>query len=348
MKFLDLFSGIGGFRLGMEQAGHTCVGYCEIDKFSRKSYEAIFDIKGEWTAHDITTVRITELPTADIWCFGFPCQDISLAGKLRGFTTGHRSSLFFTVTNLIKQLPDNRRPTILFIENVKNLLSINGGLDFLRVQIELYQLGYDVEWSVLDSAALVPQHRERLFIVGHLRTKRQRQVFPIPDNGTTTTKGLAQVNPTVTHQYERVYDPDGIAPTLVATSGIRTKIITPTQKSLKVSDATHRGYTNAHSGDGISLTYPTSQTRRGRVAHKKAHTLLTDGSEAVVDQALRIRRLTPLEYWRLQGFPDEVFYKAKDSGLSDAQLYKQAGNSVTVPIIKAIVSRFQLLSDQHK
>ncbi|WP_412768438.1 DNA cytosine methyltransferase [Liquorilactobacillus vini] len=193
-----------------------------------------------------------------------------------------------------------------------------------------------------------PQHRERLFIVGHLRTKRQRQVFPIPDNGTTTTKGLAQVNPTVTHQYERVYDPDGIAPTLVATSGIRTKIITPTQKSLKVSDATHRGYTNAHSGDGISLTYPTSQTRRGRVAHKKAHTLLTDGSEAVVDQALRIRRLTPLEYWRLQGFPDEVFYKAKDSGLSDAQLYKQAGNSVTVPIIKAIVSRFQLLSDQHK
>ena len=112
MKFLDLFAGIGGFRLGMEQAGHECVGFVEIDKFARKSYEAIFDTEGEYTEHDINKINTKELPEADIWCFGFPCQDISVAGKQKGFE-GNRSSLFFAVTRKLHELED-KKETFLF------------------------------------------------------------------------------------------------------------------------------------------------------------------------------------------------------------------------------------------
>lgn len=96
MRFIDMFAGIGGFHLGMGQAGHQCVGWVEWDKFARQSYQAIHNVKGVWNASDIRTVRASELPRADCWCFGFPCQDISVAGKQKGFTAGKRSSLFFT------------------------------------------------------------------------------------------------------------------------------------------------------------------------------------------------------------------------------------------------------------
>lgn len=128
LTFLDLFSGIGGFRLGMERAGHECVGWAEWDKFARKSYQAIFDKKEVWNANDIRSVKSDELPRADCWCFGFPCQDISVAGKRQGITKGKRSSLFFTVTSLIRDLQEEDRPSYLFIENVKNLLVLTEGL----------------------------------------------------------------------------------------------------------------------------------------------------------------------------------------------------------------------------
>jgi DNA (cytosine-5)-methyltransferase 1 len=180
MKFLDLFSGLGGFRLGLEMAGHECVGHCEIDKFANKSYIAMHEPKeSEWFAEDITKVRADELPRADIWCFGFPCQDISIAGQQTGFK-GHRSSLFFTVTGLIRDIEEENRPSVLFIENVKNLLSINRGGDFLKLLIELDEIGYDAEWQVLNSKHFgVPQNRERVFIIGHLRGRGTRKVFPI-------------------------------------------------------------------------------------------------------------------------------------------------------------------------
>lgn len=152
MRFIDFFAGIGGFRRGMEQAGHKCVGFCEFDKFAVASYtsmhlltdrqrEKLKEIpmkkrqkeilkdeyrNGEWFANDIRTVVAGSLPAADCWCFGFPCQDISIAGKQAGFS-GHRSSLFFAVTRLIRDTEEENRPRYLFIENVENLLSINGG-----------------------------------------------------------------------------------------------------------------------------------------------------------------------------------------------------------------------------
>ena len=162
VTFLDFFSGIGNFRLGMEQAGHKCVGFCEIDKFAVMSYISMHLItddqrayletlpmkqrqkeilkeeyrNGEWYADDITRICAGDITRADIWCAGFPCQDISIAGKQVGFQ-GNRSSLFFRLMYLIGQLREEDRPSYIFLENVKNLLSINGGWDFARLLIEM-------------------------------------------------------------------------------------------------------------------------------------------------------------------------------------------------------------------
>ena len=205
MKFLDFFAGIGGFRKGMEAAGHECVGFCEFDKFAVASYTSMHLItpeqrerlekmplkqrqkeilkekyrNGEWYANDIRRVCADDIPKADCWCFGFPCQDISVAGKQLGFQ-GNRSSLFFRVMYLIGQLREEDRPTYIFIENVKNLLSINGGWDFARMLVAMEEGGYDAEWQVLNSKDFgVPQNRERCFIVGHLRNRGPAEIFPV-------------------------------------------------------------------------------------------------------------------------------------------------------------------------
>ena len=205
MTFLDFFAGIGGFRRGMELAGHKCVGFCEFDKFANASYRsmhtitdtqreylATLDIKqrqkeilkdeylnGEWFADDIRTVYAGDIPQADCWCFGFPCQDISVSGKQTGFK-GNRSSLFFRVMYLVGQTAEEKRPVYLFIENVKNLLSVNGGWDFARLLVEMDKRGYDAEWTVLNSKHFgVPQNRERCFIIGHLRGRSGSEVFPV-------------------------------------------------------------------------------------------------------------------------------------------------------------------------
>ncbi|KZT80992.1 DNA-cytosine methyltransferase [Lactiplantibacillus plantarum] len=328
MRFIDMFAGIGGFHLGMEQAGHQCVGWVEWDKFARQSYQAIHNVKGMWNASDIRTVRASELPRADCWCFGFPCQDISVAGKQKGFTAGKRSSLFFTVTGLIRDLEEEDRPSYLLIENVKNLLSINRGLDFLKLQIELDEIGYDVEWSVLDSAEVVPQHRERIFIIGHLRGRRTRKVFPIiRKNGETTESNVIKIIGNTSNTGFRSED-------VLASTGISTTLMSrdykgPKQVAIKqvgnISNSKSFGGNpqvgRVYGTDGIA---PTLSTMQG------------GGQEPKILNDYRIRKLTPLETWRLQGFPDWAFERAKKAGLSDSQLYKQAGNSVTVPVIKAI------------
>lgn len=137
MQFVDFFSGIGGIRLGLERAGHKCVGWCEFDKFARKSYEAMFNTKGEWTSVDVRTVKPYDVPTADLWTFGFPCQDISVAGKQKGLQKGARSGLFYEIMRLLAGRRQEDKPGWLLIENVKNLLSIGNGFDFARVLLEL-------------------------------------------------------------------------------------------------------------------------------------------------------------------------------------------------------------------
>lgn len=246
MKFIDFFAGVGGFRKGMELCGHECVGFCEFDKFAVASYTSMhliteeqrqylstLDIKkrqkeilkeeyrnGEWYAKDIREVRAEDIPKSDCWCFGFPCQDISVAGKQLGFN-GHRSSLFFAVTNLIRELKEEDRPKYLFIENVKNLLSVNGGFDFAKLLIEMDEIGYDAEWQVLNSSSYVPQNRERVFIIGHLRGHSGSEVFPI--EGTDGENSIHQIGMLDSKRKNanryRVYDSEGLSPTLCKMDG---------------------------------------------------------------------------------------------------------------------------------
>lgn len=283
MKFLDLFSGIGGFRFGLEQAGHECVGYVEWDKYARKSYEAIHDTKGEWTAHDINEVRATDIPRSDIWTFGFPCTDISKAKSEGKGLSGASSGLFYTVMRLLEKTED--KPSYLFIENVADLLSINRGWDFASVILEMDKQGYDAEWKTINSKGWVPQNRERIYIVGHLRGKNTREVFPIERKGNSKLKQVATFDIKGMDAIKRIYDPEGICPTLTTMQG----------------------------------------------GHRQPKILLRDG---------RARKLTPKECWRLQGFPDWAFEKAQEKN-SDSQLYKQAGNSVTVNVIYEIAKRMQ-------
>ena len=137
MNFVDFFAGIGGIRLGLEQAGHKCVGFCEFDKYARTAYKAMYDTEGEWETHDVRTVKPYDVPDADLWSFGFPCQDISVAGKQKGLQEGERSGLFYEIMRLLAGRKKEDRPTWLLIENVKNLLSIGNGFDFARLLCEV-------------------------------------------------------------------------------------------------------------------------------------------------------------------------------------------------------------------
>ena len=373
MKFLDLFSGIGGFRLGLEQHGHECVGFCEIDKYARQSYKAIHNTEGELEYHDITTVtddQWRELKgTVDIIAGGFPCQAFSIAGKRQGFEDETRGTLFFEIMRAAKQI----QPPILFLENVKGLLNHDKGRTFRIILQAMDELGYDAEWQVLNSKDFgVPQNRERVFIIGHLRGAGGREIFPIGgENGETDTQiiQVAQLN-TATRDNSnrfRTYDPTGIAACLSTMGGGGL------EPCVKVKEATKQGYAIAEEGDSINFEQPNPKTRRGRVGKGLANTLTTSCNQGVLEPKIiddqgrlkesykqhdvvptlraqthgnppklydgyRIRKLTPLECWRLQGFPDGVFRKAEQV-VSNSQLYKQAGNSVTVNVIAAIAEK---------
>lgn len=376
LTFLDFFSGVGGFRHGLELAGMKCIGFCEKDKFARKSYEAMYDTKGEWFHDDITTIDPTRLPKADLWCAGSPCQNVSIAGKRAGLY-GERSGLFFTFVELIKSQKEEDKPEWVLLENVKGLLSSGGGRDYLDYLSILDESGYDLEWQVFNSKDYgVPQNRERIYTIGHLRRKGRRQVLPISRESSSHLKQLVGGM-----QSYRVYDPSGIATTLVGEGGglgaktglylidqsltepkltVGARCLTARYtagatkrtamnsgvlevqpiltQGIKVRNGTKQGYQLAVVGDSVDLSYPSSLTRRARVGRGIAHNLSCScqmGAVVWKGRVVKIRRLTPKECFRLQGFSDDLFEKAKAVN-SDAQLYKQAGNGVTVPVVYAI------------
>ena len=425
MKFLDLFAGIGGFRLGMESAGHECVGFCEIDKYARASYKAIHNTEGEIELHDITRVTdesIRGIGSVDIICGGFPCQAFSIAGNRRGFEDT-RGTLFFEIARFASIL----RPKYLFLENVKGLLNHDKGNTFEVILSALDELGYDVEWQVLNSKNFgVPQNRERVFIIGHLRGKSGRKVFPLSGDGATITCEQPKINKVGNirkkgkSQSGDVVSVDSMAPTLCSTTTqkdplkVAIPVLTPDRSEkrqngrrfkmdgepmftltaqdrhgvivenkvkqignlidtesfgsnphrgrvydvsgispclncmgggglepkIRVKEATKQGYAEAEVGDSVNLSHPNSKTRRGRVGKQVANTLLTGESQGVIEPDFRIRKLTPRECWRLQGFPDWAFDKAQEVN-SNSQLYKQAGNSVTVNVIAEIAKELK-------
>jgi DNA (cytosine-5)-methyltransferase 1 len=318
-KFLDLFSGIGGFRLGMEMAGHECVGHVEIDKYANISYQAIHEPKeGEFYGEDITAVTDESLHrlrdrNIEVICGGFPCQAFSIAGKRKGFEDT-RGTLFFEIARFASVL----RPRYLFLENVKGLLNHENGDTFETILAALDELGYDAEWEVLNSKHFgVPQNRERVFIIGHLRNGGTRKVFPIGEQSKVADgSGRLTVN------------------TITTRTGGAEAVGTYVVESEQLSELKQVAKL-----DIINLEQPNSETRRSRVGKGVAQTITTSPQQATL-QGMRIRKLTSRECWRLQGFPDWAYDRAAKV-VSESQLYKQAGNSVTVNVIYEIAKKLR-------
>ena len=246
MRFIDFFAGVGGFRSGLELAGHKCVGFCEWDKYATASYTSMHLItdkqreylstltlkkrqkeilkdeyrNGEWYSNDIRNVDAGSLPATDCWTFGAPCQDFSIAGKRAGLS-GDRSSLIHEIFRLLEEQEEQDRPEWLIYENVKGMLSSNRGLDYLSILSEMDRLGYDIEWQNINSKWFVPQNRERIYTVGHLRRYGRRKILPI--TGADGENSIQQLGHKEAERENpnayRVYSPNGLSPCLGTMQG---------------------------------------------------------------------------------------------------------------------------------
>ena len=278
MKAFSMFSGIGGFELGIQMASEDIelIGYSEIDKYAIQVYEKHFS--GATNYGNATTIDGEQLPDFDLLVGGFPCQAFSVAGKQKGFNET-RGTLFFDIARILS----DKRPRYLVLENVKGLLSHDKGKTFQTILRVLSDLGYGVEWQVLNSKDYsVPQNRERVFIVGHFGNRSPRKVFPITGNVRETS------------------------------------IITGKDISYSLDANYYKG------------TNTLDKNRRQLVATP----VLTPEREKKRQNGMRIRRLTPTECERLQGFPD-----GWTEGLSDTQRYKTLGNAVTTTVVTAVMER---------
>jgi DNA (cytosine-5)-methyltransferase 1 len=366
MRYIELFAGIGGFRLGLEMASnrYKCVFANEWLEKPRRIYAKNF---GEFPdPRDVRTITADDVPDADLIVGGFPCATFSIAGKRTGFHLDDtRGTLCFEMFRIAR---DKRIPYILF-ENVKGLLNHDRGRTFQVILSALDEMGYDAQWELLDSQNFgVPQHRERIFLIANLRGKSRPKVFPITEKfGKNISKNrgeqamqqglFSNISPTLdAHYYKggasrqyvnqegvtqyrrgnfRDYKSDGV-PTLTANMGTGGHNV----PFLKLKDATTKGFAEATIGDAVNLGFPDSETRRGRVSDV-AHTLMAGGVNGVVDEGLKIRKLTPLECERLQGLPDNwTKYALQDDGslklTSDAERYERCGRTVTSTVIEAI------------
>jgi DNA (cytosine-5)-methyltransferase 1 len=443
MKYISLFAGIGGFDLALNRLGHECVWANEWNKYAAEIYNRRFsdsshlgeekterELSSERTGiesegsessvnggksapvlcdtRDIRTVPTEEIPDHDLLVGGFPCQAFSIAGKRRGFDDT-RGTLFFEIARILK----DKQPKFFILENVKGLLSHDNGFTFKTIISTLTELGYDLEWQVLNSKNFgVPQNRERVFIVGHIRGQPQPQVFPFTASsgqadelqglqvgaitarrgtaksdgdyivesngkaqeikvvGTLETDGWEKRH----EQIRRVHGIDGISPTIPTGTGggVMTKVAVPyvrnpyngkqsetetgtigtsvgtstgkTAQLLHIPTNTKLGYDIAEEkNDGIRLEHPKSKTARGRVIKGASQSLKTSAQVGVIDK-MRIRRLTPTECERLQGFPDGwtekgINEKGEEVIISDTQRYKVLGNAVTVNVVYEVARR---------
>ena len=323
IRYIDLFSGIGGFREGLTRAGgFVCAGHCEIDKYAEKSYRTLFDTKGEWFCEDIRKTDPDEMPDFDLICGGFPCQSFSIAGHRGGFADP-RGTLFFEIARLTAA----KRPAYLLLENVPGLLNHDGGRTFAAILHALDRLGYGVEWQVLNSKDFgVPQSRRRVYLVGYIDERCRGKILPFTETAGTPLK---QIRPGA--QGERIYSPEGVSCTLAAQAGGfggRTGLycagVPKSQGTLCCVDLNE----NPELTDFARCL--TARQNGGIRNHKREASGVWDGC--------RIRRLTPRECLRLQGWTDERIDLVLPIQ-SDSQLYKQAGNGVTVNVVEAIGKR---------
>lgn len=303
-KFIDLFAGIGGIRMAFQNIGGKCVFTSEWDTYSKKTYDANF---GEVPFGDITKISENDIPDHDILLGGFPCQPFSLAGvskknslgRAHGFLDETQGTLFFDVARIIK----HKMPKAFMLENVKNLVSHDKGKTFTIIKETLKELGYSIYFKVLDGKHFVPQHRERIIIVGfNNKIFNGEETFEFPKMGDTKFA--------IRDILEKEVDPKYT---------LSDKLWNYLQEYSKKHKAKGNGF-----GFGLTNLDGISRTMSARY--------YKDGAEILIPQdGLNPRRLTPRECARLQGFPDSFLIP-----VSDNQAYKQFGNSVVTPLIQAV------------
>ena len=360
-----MFSGIGGFEKGILQAIPTAkiVFSCEIDKYARQIYQKNFGVE---PYGDIREINAADVPEHDILVAGFPCQDVSIAGKREGLC-GARSGMFFEIIRILRE----KQPRIVFLENVRGLLSSNKGWDFARVLIELENVGYTCEWQIFNSKNHgVPQNRERVFIIGHLRGAGTRPIFPITENNRPANDVRGPATNTITARYgqsyatgsyivenrlntsalnnpthsnDRIYDPSGVSPALnCAEGGNRQPLIVcdsgQERKDQMRSDVIAPLRANTGAGYNNIVVPKTAGCLTGG-GHSGGH----HSDMTILKTMYGARRLTPVECERLQGFPD-----GWTEGISDTQRYKCLGNAVTVNVVEFIAEYImEMLLNDH-
>ncbi len=303
-KFIDLFAGIGGIRMAFQNLGGKCVFTSEWDKFSKITYDANF---GEVPFGDITKIDENEIPNHDVLLAGFPCQPFSIAGvskknslgRAHGFLDETQGTLFFDVARIIK----HKRPKAFLLENVKNLVSHDKGNTFKVIKETLKEIGYNIHFKVLDGQHYVPQHRERIIIVGFdndIFKGEEKFEFPKTPNKKFQIKNI--LDSEIDSKYT-----------------LSDKLWNYLQEYAKKHKAKGNGF-----GFGLTNLDGVSRTMSARY--------YKDGAEILIPQEDKNpRRLTPRECARLQGFPDDFIIP-----VSDNQAYKQFGNSVVSPLMEAV------------
>lgn len=330
-RFIDLFAGIGGIRLAFESIGGQCVFTSEWDEYAQRTYAENFP-GGHPLNGDITKIEADDVPDHDVLLGGFPCQPFSIAGvskknalgRAHGFQDETQGTLFFDVARII----DRKRPKAFLLENVKNLQSHDKGRTFDVIHRTLQdELGYQVFYKVIDGAHFVPQHRERILIVGF----RDPVIFDwdmvdLPPKGNHALGEIlhkGKDEPWIESDGDRYFDHK---------TGCVPDKYTLTDKLWNYLQEYKKKHQAAGNGFGFGLVTPDSITRTLSARYYK------DGSEILVSQGSRRnpRRLTPRECARLMGFPDS--YRIP---VSDTRAYKQFGNSVVVPVIEAVARAMQ-------
>tara|TARA_A100001201_G_scaffold23322_2_gene26573 strand:+ start:2587 stop:3528 length:942 start_codon:yes stop_codon:yes gene_type:complete len=302
INHLDLFSGVGGFSLALQKTigeeNIGWVGFSDIDKYANQVFKRRFkNAEGLGSVVDINPDR---LPRIDLITFGFPCQDLSIAGRRKGFK-GERSSLFYEATRIIRAT----KPKYFIFENVKGTFSSNKGEDFTLILQEIADLGYDGQWQLLNTRWFLPQNRERVYFVGHIRGECRPEVFPIGETSDKSNNRNSKIENCLQHPGHSRGNYKGM--TMIADyrndEGLRIR------------------------KNGISPCLPT---------RRHSETDISTMPPLIVKEATKkdIRRLTPTECERLQGFPD-----GWTEGQSDTQRYKQMGNAITVDVAEAIFTK---------
>lgn len=346
MKFIDLYAGIGGFRTALESNGMECVFTSEIDKHPRNIYSILYGVDDNDIAGDITKVKHEDVDRHDLLVGGFPCQSFSINGKRKGFQ-GVTGSLFFEGARIAR----DKQPKFILMENVTGLLSHNKTETISVMMQTLNEAGYAVDFQVLTSTEFgLPQKRERVFIVGSRDVKYEEWKMESHKKQVNNTKAkvlsyfpelrtfnheFPEINKVKMKWFKDIAEKDAKD---VKYIDLGDGLVDLGDNKYRIKDGTIKGYTEFEAKPyttTIDYTFMTSKTRRGRVKQGITKTLDQSVDVAVFD-GVGFRRITPLEVFRLQGFPDEYYHKLVEHGVEKTQLYKRPSRSVSIPIVKAL------------